>query len=358
MPSVVRAFYIYTASECQGAQYQLSHSHTFDTRLANTQYSTMSYQASKDPPPAYDAPSASQSTRLINSAQHVVEQERNVEAANSVEVARLRRFLVYCLCVDYRHAVPTELSSEDTQHFVNLGNTICYLDASHEAALKDCERTQLSAYLWRFVHQPCSALQVPAECAITIVLRFIKYQSSYAAYKGSAYGVLHTHGLERLAHKIWQDCHVLIPRLLPQEARTAMNNRVNQLATIYFENIRGVEGSITRGDWDIGFEETQSIAYSLTARGRRYNSSRYHGTETAKQGPRLSPSHLFARLLQCLPGLNKRRDVFPSTPGHPVSEPEVRKKKFLSLPSSWTFHETAHIPDLFEDRGLRYQCDL
>ena len=56
-----------------------------------------------------------------------VAREQDAEEANPIEVDRVRRFLLYCLCVDYRHAVQHQVSAEDTQHFFNLNRTINYL---------------------------------------------------------------------------------------------------------------------------------------------------------------------------------------------------------------------------------------
>ena len=229
----------------------------------------------KDAPPSYEAVENTSSARLLDGIQGTVAAERNASDANPVEVARMRRFIRYCLCVDYRHTVANSLSTEDTQHFSNLCQTINGLYDSHDRHLLSAsQRNELGAYLRRFVHEPCRALGIPAECAVLTVLRFVKFMDAFAGYKGCAYGVLHILGPTSLAQKLWLDTTVLIPRLFPSEAQTAMLKRVNQLANVYFLNICGIEASIVPGDEAFGYSHTQTVAYDLTERGKTYEKTR------------------------------------------------------------------------------------
>lgn len=322
----------------------------------------MSSSISKDSPPSYETLSAAPSSQLLGSIQRTVAAERSADESNPVEVARLRRFILYCLCVDYRHAVPNTLSAEDTQHFFHLHKTITYLEDSHEdpqTTPTDRQRNELASYLWRFIHEPCRALGIPAECAVTTVLRFVKFQDGYATYKGCAYGLLHTIGPQRLAEKLWQDIHILLPRLLPvPKAQAAMIKRVNELAKTYFLTIEGVEGSITLGaDELIGYNQAQTVSYTLTARGQAYDMARGDAVATARQSSSLSPSHMAQRMLQCIPGMDKRPQVLAAKLVVAPVPPPGYKKKRLGYPNAWTFFESVHLPDLFEDRGAKYNCD-
>ena len=321
----------------------------------------MSDNISKDLPPSYGTLTATPFDQLLSSIKRTISVERNADDANPVEVARMRRFILYCLCIDYRHAVPNTFTTEDSQHFSHLHRTIVYLDAVHDdpdVTLTDRQRVELGSYIWRFVHEPCRALNIPTECAIITILRFVKYQDGYTNYKGCAHGLLHNIGPQRLAEKLWQDMNILIPRLLPSPAaQAAMIKRVNELATTYLSRIEGVEGSITPGtNATIGYTLTSNVVYSLTPRGQAYDKARASAIDTARLTSLLSPSHIAARMLECVPGMEKKRtEVIPLKP---VAGSAERRKRRLDCPEAWTFIPSNNLPDLFEDRGAKYHCAM
>jgi hypothetical protein len=87
------------------------------------------------------------------------------------------------------------------------------------------------------------------------------------SYKGCAYGILHGDGPSYLAHKLWQDRNVLVPRLAKDPGSgQALTARLTDLARQFFVSIEGVHNSIS-ADQDQGWGEDTDIFYTLTALG-------------------------------------------------------------------------------------------
>lgn len=190
--------------------------------------------APESAPPPYEQIDTSTTDVFLDRIQSSVSRERDTSQCSHGEVERLRHFLLYCLCIDYRHGHTSSLSPEDSQHYLQMVKALRLLDAYHAADLNFSQRKEIGSYLWRYVHEPCKVLGIPAECAVVAVMRWEKFQNAFAGYKGCVFGLLHTFGPERLAQKLWLDVNVVIPRLLPDRlASNSMIFRVHEVSQIY-----------------------------------------------------------------------------------------------------------------------------
>lgn len=311
---------------------------------------------SKDIPPAYEPLDQTASDRVLGHIQRSVREEHNIRDCNLAEATRLRNFLVFCLCTDYRHAVPVLLTPEDSRHFFQLEKTLSYLDAAYDRnVLAGKDRIETASYLWRFIYEPCKVLRIPAELAVRAILRFAQYQNNFGSYKGCAFGLMHYDGPSKLAEKVWLDTQVVIPYLLPRrEDQNSMIGRANTLAKLYFSEIEGVEGSITPGAENVEYAQVQSVSYALTARGEAYVSARKTCIGAARLGTMLSPAHVARRLAVTVPGIRLGRDAF----GGKENDAEKPKRNFMPYLRLWVWNQTLHLPDLFEERPGRLNCEL
>jgi len=316
---------------------------------------------SKDVPPAYETLTPAASHRLLRQARRTVTEEREINDCNLVEATRLRNFLVFCLCIDYRHAVPTVLTPEDSQHFFQLEKTLSYLDAAYDRTmLAGRNRVETASYLWRYIYQPCKILRIPAESAVRAILRFAQYQNTFAQYKSCAFGLMHYDGPLRLAEKLWLDINVMIPHLLPvKEDQNSMIRRVNAIACLYFTEIDGIEGSIAPAADNTEYRQVQSVTYSLTARGEAYVSARKTCISAAHLGTMLSPAHVARRLAVFVPDIRLGRDVFKSAKtGQNRGDLAKPMRKYMPYPRLWLWNRTLHLPNLFEERQGKLNSDL
>jgi hypothetical protein len=198
-----------------------------------------------DNPPAYDDVEASQ--RLFGRIRNTLNFQRDADGEDKdpVETENMRKFLIYCLATDYRFSIELELSASEREKYFEICNLLSDLRRSHNKTnLTQFERRVLAPYLWKYLHAPCKRLSIPVECAVTVIENFVKYTNTFNQYKGCAYGVLHTSGAKMLAHKLWQDRTILIPRLVTGETRQAFTACLTDVAEQYFISIDGVESNI------------------------------------------------------------------------------------------------------------------
>lgn len=112
----------------------------------------------------------------------------------------MRRFLLYCLAVDYRYIGHYELPASEHEKYVEIWALLFRIRDSHDNThITEYERCVLAPYFWKHLHKPCKHLSIPVECAIRAVERFYKYSNSSNRYKGCVYGLLHLSGPKVLA---------------------------------------------------------------------------------------------------------------------------------------------------------------
>lgn len=271
----------------------------------------MSDQMLKEAPPAYEPPEEVPDM-LVDRIRATIDAERGHVGEDSADAARMRNFLLYCLAIDYRCVLGLTLSASDRNHYVDMSTLLQDVQASHDRTdLTRSERRTLAPFFGRYLQEPCRNLGISVECAILLVFRFTRWQNSYGHYKGCAYGVLQSDGVEGLAHKISMDWNLLIPRLATSiEMRTQLAERLENFASLYFTTIEGYTTAIYESR--IGsLAEAKESSFSLTERGKSYAKTRDDTIRAAKSSSVFSPSYLLSRAKACIPGSNASRENFP-----------------------------------------------
>lgn len=315
-----------------------------------------------DPPP-YDDVEAS--FRLFGTIQTVLNSERG-EDDDPKETESMRKFLLYCLSVDYRFVGHYELPASEREKYVELWDTMSKIrDAHNRTDITEYERCVLGPYLWKYLHKPCKRLSIPVECAVRATARLVKYSDGMNRYKGCLHGVLHNAGTERLANKLWQDRNILIPRLADSELeRQGFTAALTTFARQYFVTIDGVNSVISAdrfGEWD----HDSDVSYRLTARGLYYGLA-----QSSSMGAAVGD---YARgsweiLRSCVRDLGHRGGIFPegkrahdrratwNGPG-PLTSGNPTDAGLRSHLRGWFWYPECHLPDFFEHRPGKDRCD-
>jgi hypothetical protein len=313
------------------------------------------------PPPPYDDVEVSR--RLFGRIQTTLNAERGGEDTDPAETESLRKFLLYCLSVDYRFMERQALSACTRDKYVEIWSLMRTLRRSHDTIdLHERERTLLAPYLWKYLHRPCKRLSIPIELAVRVVDRFVKHMDSFNRYKGSVHRVLQSGGLETLAHKFWQDRSILIPRLADNEhMRRGLTECLTDVARQYFVSIDGVHSTIHAAS-DEGWDEDVCVSYKLTARGESYDLAR----ECTIMASVLDYARIFHDTVAwCLSNVSHRRDIFPAgkidsdkyASWNGPSEYYERNVGMQSTFRRWAWYPSLHIPDLFEHRPGADRCE-
>jgi hypothetical protein len=318
------------------------------------------------PPPPYD--DAEASYRLCGRIQATLNTERGGEDTDPAETESLRKFLLYCLSVDYRFIIESqELPACTRDKYIEMINLMTSLRYSRVTTdLRESERTLLALYLWKYLHRPCKRLCIPIELAVRVIYRFTKHMNISNRYKGCVHGLLQSNRLEELAHKFWQDRNILIPRLADNEhTRRGLTECLTELARQYFVSIDGVHSTIVvvpGEEWGDGWEETVGISYKPAARGASYDLAR----ERTLMANVLDYARIFQdRIAWCLDNIRYRRDVFPA--GEIDSDwyaswigPSEDYEMDVGMQSTfgrWVWYPSLHIPDMFEHRPAIDRCE-
>lgn len=322
-------------------------------------------------PPPYTTPGIpSESDDLLPRLAALVEQDRDTGAHSQREVDRLRNFLIYSLSIDYQRNTNAALCSEDRQHYLEMSKLLNDLRDAHDRThLTAQERASLAPYFWLYLHEPCYALGIPVESAAIAILRFFRFQTSQGRYKGSVYGVLHNSGLNVLAAKLLVDRTVLIPTIVqPAALQSALIKGLQGYAQMYFLSLRGIEGSTASSNRIGGWNDFQSVSYTLTERGEAYQARRCETLDTARQCAFLSPAHWASKLKTIAQSFTQRQDVFPKGKAFsdingtwkgpeppPAGTPAT--SHLWQNPWAWATRMSTHLPDFFEHRAQKDRCD-
>lgn len=306
----------------------------------------------------------------MNRLHTVVSKERTTSDTSRPEVERLRNFILYVLSIDYHRNTRVSLSCTDREHYAAMNNYLNDLEEAHDRThLTSTERAALAPYFWQYLHEPCKALAIPVECATVAILRFFHYQDKGARYKGSVYGILHTAGPEVLAQKLWLDRNIVMPRIIScGHERMDMIRGLNGVARMYFQSIDGTEGSAMTGSHTGGWNETQTMSYTLNERGRSYEKCRNDVVATTAECISLSPKHWATRIKACITDITQRRDVFPKRKEfsdaqgtwrgpEPVPEGTAAECHLWQRPYKWLLRPSVHLPDFFEHRPSKGSCE-
>ncbi|OQN97856.1 hypothetical protein B0A48_16166 [Cryoendolithus antarcticus] len=271
-----------------------------------------SISAAQDPPPYTSVYiPEDESAVLLQTLSTVVAHEQDAEYATE-EVERLRKFLRYCLCVDYRcdkaRVSNVTISTADHDHYIHLSRLLQF-NAGCPCKITDNDRERIAPVFWKHIHEPCKALHMSVECVAMMIMRFNKYQGMFAGYKGSPHVILRDHGLEALAQKVWTDWHLVLPAICARRTGYLEEGMI-KLAQQYFVHVDGVFGNSAIGP------EPQNqpraavprVAYTATARGQAYGRNRYKMFSLTRNHP--GPSKLLSEnMIDGMHGCKNRRPV-------------------------------------------------
>ncbi|KAK6439957.1 hypothetical protein LTR95_003820 [Oleoguttula sp. CCFEE 5521] len=268
--------------------------------------------ATLDPPPYSTVyRPADDSVLLLQTLSTVVAHEQDAEYRTE-EAERFRKFLRYCLCVDYccdkARASNVTVSTADHDRYIRLSQLL-QSNAGCPCKITDNDRERIAPVLRKHIHEPCKALHLSVECVAITIMRFNKYQGMFADYKGRPHRVLRDHGLEALAQKLWTDWHLVLLAICVR--RTGyLEERMIKLAQQYFVHVDGVFG-----DAAIGLERQNQpraavprVAYTATARGQAYERNRHKMFYLIRNHP--GPSKLLSEnMIDGMHGCRNRRPV-------------------------------------------------
>ncbi|KAK4504142.1 hypothetical protein PRZ48_005058 [Zasmidium cellare] len=325
------------------------------------------------PPPPYRQGDANDED-LLDRLVHAADGERGIGADSTTESSnvqqetkRVKNFIQYVLSIDYQRVIRVALSSADRSHFTKLHTTLCDLREAQETIVATAdERRQMTPYFWRYLHAPCKVLGIPTEYVVLMMSRFVKYQTSEGLYKGCCFGILHNSGLEELAIKLYIDAEAIIPRVTEGDTRKVMVRAVRGFMSLYFHEISGIEGAISRIHADRRWFDSQTIEYRANQRGKAYEEERQECVESSRLP--LSTCHWTARVKKVMQAIkdrhaavkNGRREPDPMWSWRgPVPmgvDPEERRKQ-RHAPYAWRWKVGQFLPDLFESRSSRSRRD-
>lgn len=321
-----------------------------------------SSQTHQKAPPQYE-PSKEIKLQLFNRIQAAVQAERNsdIDACDS-EVERMRKFLIYCLAVDYQFPGNFALLGPDREHFLQMATLLNDIAHFHQRThLTEDERKQLAPYFWKYLHEPCQGLSIPVESAAIIVVRFASVQSLWGRYKGTVQNTLNRGGIPKLAKTLYMDKHVLIPRLTSSAAtRKTYLQQLERCARKYFVSFKNLD-SVAWGDefavpWQSGgWHHRSNLDYDLTARGRAYNATQAGRNGAMQRSKIIGFRFLIQDAVSAIKSAKARRASMSW--GKAVSGDLVYPKSRPD-PDGWVFYGSMHLPDFLEFRPDKSRCDL
>jgi hypothetical protein len=253
----------------------------------------------------------------------------------------MRKFLLYCLSVDYRYTGYYELPASEHEKYIEVRTIMADIrDLHNRTDITEHERCVLASYFWKHLHKPCKRLAIPVDCAVRAIARLAKYPNGMNRYTGCTHGVLHNAGTEVLANKLWQDRNILIPQLATRSHRSFDDFR----APILRVTIDGVNNAISR-DSDGSWDQDSEHSCSLTARGS------------------------WEILGSCVQDLSQRRGIFPAgkkahdrraiwSGPEPLTSGHATDEGARSHLRGWFWYSECRLPDFFEHRPGRDRCDL
>jgi hypothetical protein len=345
-------------------------------------YSSAGQGSSRHPAAAIEADALlDQLTERVNQ-QHVLGEDYPpaVQAIVDRETERIRNMLEFTLAVDYQGYSAAFMSAADREHFTHiskamrqLGSTVVQFSKrpGQEVTPNPEERQVLAAYFWKYVFEPCKILSLPLDTVCDSIVALSQYTDCKGRYKGSVFGVLQQHGMERLAAKLYRDRHILIPLIFTEYTpRNRMLHGVNTIQEMYFHSIDGVEGSTLPYPSVRNFQAIQSVKYEANQRGVAYASTRK--AAIARACKELSTKYWTNAVGQCVDNVlarfklvkdGKRKPDRPDMTWRGEGEAMMIPLRFrnhmdASIPDGWWRMCSHHVPDYceFRDQVLTSDC--
>jgi hypothetical protein len=229
------------------------------------------------------------------------------------------------------------------------------------------ERQVLAAYFWKYLFEPCKALQLPLDFVYDSISNLSRYTDAFGRYKGSVFGLLQQFGVEYLAGKLYRDRHVLIPLIFTDyTSRNRMLHGVNTVQELYFLRIDGIEGSTLPHTNSGNPQLLQSIRCEANERGTQYTRTRR--AAIARACTELSSKYWATAVGQCVESVLARFKLVKDgkrKPDHPSAtwRGEDRMRPFNRLamdapnPVGWWRLCSFHIPDYCEFRDQAFMND-
>lgn len=304
-------------------------------------------QSTKPSPPPYtlevdDAPH-NFLDRIINFADHQREGLESMTASH--EVDRVRRLLSFSMSIDYQCNNQALLSAPDRDHFTTMANILSTLkQASQNTPILASERQQLAAYFWKYLHEPCKALDICPESVALCITRMLKYSNCYkGSYQGCCFNILQDHGLDALAIKLYLDQRILIPRIFEDlHTRHRMHSAPSEFRELYFSRIYGIEASTEAGfvsarDWAF----LQTVTYDAIERGKQFERLRNFCTVAASA--QFSAKHWVDKVSRCVESLKRRSKLGQ----------DAKPRPRWGYPAGWwLFDDDVTLPNFIEERRL------
>lgn len=177
--------------------------------------------------PAYSATSPQGNRKVLSQVQTRDGSLSSAEISgiDIEELERFRYFLFYTLVIDYKAKIPykVRLSAQDQEHFLYLGNAWNLLQEECQTVIPmEKEKKTLADFFWKHFHRPCRTSRLPKDLVLNAIVRFAEYRDSCGRYKGCIGGILHNHGLQKVAVKLFVDRTILIPAIAPGPKEAAL----------------------------------------------------------------------------------------------------------------------------------------
>ncbi|SMY21048.1 unnamed protein product [Zymoseptoria tritici ST99CH_1A5] len=198
---------------------------------------------------------------------------------------RLRRFLSFCLAIDYDlvEETPDQLSKADRCHFVDLGQR-CFLCRGHDRPLLKADRL---GYLYTApaditvddpvvqsdLMQPAMELGIPCTAAVTMLRLFIhSFSFRLAGYNSQIEWLVRKTSVDNLAARFWMERRVIIKAVEVPGEKAFFDRIVEGMQKAlgsYFQGVRGPE------------------EYKAYRRGRKLKSKECSSSEDRLSGQKL-----------------------------------------------------------------------
>ena len=225
-------------------------------------------------------------------------------AALEDEVKRLRNFLTYVMCIDYKVNTSATMCAEDWEHYVKMGGMLAKLApyGNHSKA-SDNERDTLRPYVLKYLHEPCKALAIPVFMAVMSIEAFSHGQTTEYGYEGGLNTMKRS--MKHLAVKVHMDRTIMIPRVVASTAEQAqLQTHLAKYIEVNFKILKGIESSFTSDDPSARFDPFTTVTYVLTEAGKKFNDERQRALSAA--AAQLSPLHWTERVQNVLQRMMKR----------------------------------------------------
>ena len=247
---------------------------------------------------------------------------RRRNGGTTLEIDRVRRFMIHCLAVDYKLPCVPPLQSDDKEHFFWLGLKIhkigYYVDIPSTSPGTD----ELTWYLQQQIYYPAAALNLPSIALLHTIYRHNvnssfehRYQGCFRtlAYNPPEPGALCR--LPRIGAKLLMDKHHTIEAVVPLNdvsLREALFKNLAKQQSVWFSSLSDIKN------------------YELTDEGRRLEKKDLQYESVSRFIEQQSPLQIFRIISAAL------RSIRGKCKG---------KKQKVKSPISWEYGSRTNLID-------------